>query len=405
VSGRPLIILLASLLLIGVPLRAQDVSQHAQEAVKTIQELRKIPLEKTTDPPAQVPGLLRKLNLELRDLIIAVLNDPHRDSLAEPDMVYDALKAAGWGDIYRSRWDAYGEISNIDFEWVTGHDLPLLVVDTELWMPCGSDPYSMLSVFQERGRNWELILSTEADYITAAEHPDEAMQYVVSPQDQSGKWFLGVATVFPTCRTGPDEIRFKVLRPGPSSEKPLVLVDRRVTRSDRFSEPFSITVDEDKFSVTLGKERMLDGESGISIFRFDVQGDRVLRVPPFALRPEDFLDEWVRSEWADVAPWTDKAKQADLEEWHGKLKALAYDSTEIEFVQSCAVGGQDESSWQIGLWIDQKQNHKTPDERLYFAISQKMGAYIVEGISKTRPEGCPGNTRPSILPEAKLPFW
>src|SRR5580704_8529707 len=136
-----LIFLLSS----GVQLPAQDASRHAQACVKVIQELRSIPLPKANfvpvAPPARVPGLLRLLNQELRDLIVAVLNDPNRDSLAEPDTVYGELKAAGWGDIYRSRWSAYGEISNIDFEWKTDHNPPLLVVDTELWVPCGSDSY------------------------------------------------------------------------------------------------------------------------------------------------------------------------------------------------------------------------------------------------------------------------
>jgi hypothetical protein len=231
------------------------------------------------------------------------------------------------------------------------------------------------------------------------------MQYLVSPPDQNGKWFLSVASVFPNCRNDTREVRYKVLRPGPSPETPVVLINRSEPINDKFDTPFDITTDEDKFSITLGKERRLDGESGISIFRFDVRDDQASRLPPFALRPEDFLDEWVRADWVEVAPLTNKAKGADLEEWHSKLKALAYDSTEIEFVQPCPKRGQDESTWQLGLWIDQRQNRNTPDERIYIEINQRMGAYFVDGIDKIRPPGCPGNTRPSILPEPKLPSW
>jgi hypothetical protein len=393
----------------GVQLQAQDVSEHALEAVKIIHELRTIPLPNfdlgPSGPPARVPGLLRQLNRELRDLISAILNDPRRDSLAQVDMVYNELKAAGWGDIYRSRWNAYGEISNIDFNWVTAHDPALLVVDTELWVPCGSDPYSTLYVFQKNGRNWELTLTTDADYLPVGEHPDEGMQYVVSSQNQNGKWFLGVASVFPDCRNGTKEVRFKVLRPGASPKDPVVLVDRREPMNDNFDAPFHISADEDMFSITLGKERKLDGELGISISRFDVQDDHASRVPPFALNPEDFLDEWVRANWLEVAPWTNKAKVADLEAWHARLKALAYDSTEMEFVQPCPKQRGDENTWLLGLLIDRQQNQNTPDERLYIAITQKMGTYFMDGIEKTRPAGCPGNTRPSILPEARLPSW
>lgn len=85
----------------GVQVSAQDASKHAREAVKTIKELRTIPLPNfelgPLGPPARVPGLLRQLNQELRDLIVAVLNDPHRDTLADVDMVYDELRSAGGG--------------------------------------------------------------------------------------------------------------------------------------------------------------------------------------------------------------------------------------------------------------------------------------------------------------------
>jgi hypothetical protein len=401
----PLMLLLCS----GVELRAQDVSQHARETVKVIRELRTIPLPnfefRPSGPPARVPGLLRQLNQQLRDLIIAVFNDQHRDSLADADMVYNELKAAGWGDIYRSRWNAYGEISNIDFQWETDHDPPLLVVDTELWVPCGSDSYSTIYVFQKKGRSWELVLATDADYLAEGEHPDGGMQYVVSSQDQNGNWYLGVASVFPNCRNDTREVRFKVLRPGPSPEDPVVLVDRSEPVNDKFDAPFDIAGKKDNFSIMLGKERRLDGELGISISSFDVRDDHASRVPPFALKPEDFLDEWVRADWVEVAPWTNKAKGADLEAWHARLKALAYDSTEMEFVQPCPAQRQDESTWLLGLWLDQKQNRNTPDERLYIGISKQMGAYFVDGIQKTRPAGCPGNTRPSMLPELKLPPW
>lgn len=405
----------AALVLFVAPrLWAQDVSPHAREAVRTVQELRTIPLPNfelgPSPPPARVPGLLRSLNQELKDLIIEVLNDPHRDSLAEATTVYDELKRAGWGDIYRSRWNAYGEISNIDFDWVTDHSPPLLVVDTELWEPCGSDPYSTLYVFQQRGRNWDLILTTEADYLpTVGNEPDAGMQYEVSPRDQNGKWFLGVASVFPDCRTnGLDdkrEVRFKIVRAGATPENPTVLLDRRVQIFNKFNTPFEINSDEDKFAVTVGKERRLDGGLGVSIFRFDVWQNQVSRIAPFALRPEDFFDEWVRTDWSEVAPWANAANRADLEAWHAKLGALAFDSTEIEFVQPCPKRGE-EGSWVLGLWIDQQLNRNTPDERLYISIGQKTGAYLVNGIGKARPPGCPGNTQPAeILPETDLPMW
>jgi hypothetical protein len=392
-------------------MHAQEVSPHARDAVRIIGELRTMPLsdiagEEKNGPPARVPNLLQQLNRELRELITAVLNDPHRVSLAQEEMVTSELKRAGWDEIPRIRWNAYGEISDIDFEWRTDHDPPLLVVDTELWVPCGSpDADSTLYVFQKKEREWELVLTADADFDLAGNRSDDAMRYVLSSPDQNGKWILGVANTPPNCPSDPKEVRFRILRPGSSPENPTVLLDRREPFSPRFDAPFGIAVDADKFSLTLGKKRKLDGELGISIFRFDVQGDQVTRVPPLALKPEDFLDEWVKHGWSEVAPWSSASKETELEEWHSKLSVLAPDSTKIEFVQPCPKRGKDEGTWLIGLWIDQKQNRKATDERLYIAISKRIGAFYLDGIEKTRPEGCPGNTRPVMLPEAKLPFW
>ena len=273
-------------LLSGVSLQAQEISQHAREAVRIIRELHTIPIPNfetsSGDPPARVPNLLRDLNLELSDLIITVLNDPHRDTLAEERMVFDELKKAGWGEIFRSRWSAYGEISNITFDWLTAYDPPLLVATTELWVPCGSsDPDASIYVFKKKEKKWELILATDADYDSAGNRSDDAMRYVLSPPDSNGKWFLGIANTLSNCRNDPDEARFRILRPGPSIKNPTILMDRREPIIDKFDAPFNLTVDEDKFSMTLGKERKLDGELGVSISRFDVRGDQVTRVPPW----------------------------------------------------------------------------------------------------------------------------
>jgi hypothetical protein len=408
-SFRSLVALVA-VLLPGFSLQAQEISQHAREAARTIRELRTIPIPTFEggggDPPARVPNLLRQLNLELRDLIITVLNDPHRDTLADEKMVFDELKKAGWGDISRSRWSAYGEISNITFDWLTDHDPSLLIAITELWVPCGSsDPDASIYVFEKKGKNWDLILATDADYDSAGHRSDDAMRYVLSPPDQHGKWFLGIANTMSNCRSDPDEVRFRILRPGPSIENPTILMDRREPIINRFDAPFNVSADEDKFSMTLGKERRLDGQLGISISRFDVQGNQITRVPPLALSPEDFLDEWVRLDWGEVAPWSSESRRIDLKAWHLRLNGLVRDSTEFEFVQPCPKQGRDESTWLIGLWIDQQQNRNTPDGRLYISISERMGAFFIDGIERTRRPGCPGNTRPPILPEPELPLW
>jgi hypothetical protein len=109
--------------------------------VQTIRERRAIGLPNfdagQNGPPAKVPGLLRKLNGQLRTLITDALNDRGRAGIASEREIIAALQAAGWKEVPRYKWNAYGEISQIRFDMRAGYDPGILVVSTQLWVPCG----------------------------------------------------------------------------------------------------------------------------------------------------------------------------------------------------------------------------------------------------------------------------
>jgi hypothetical protein len=123
---------------------------------------------------------------------------------------------------------------------------------------------------------------------------------------------------------------------------------------------------------------------------------------PVALTPENFLDEWVQLDWSEAAHWSRQA--SDLQDWHSTLNALAYDSTEIEFVQPCREPGSADKVWLAGLWIDQKLNPTSKNERVYIVVSETAHAFFVDSVSTTRPSGCPGKARP-LLTSWELPEW
>src|SRR4051812_42735121 len=95
---------------------AQQVSPSALQAVQTIRELRAIgiPEDEQNNPPAKVPGLLRKLNTQLLALITETITDKKRlGIIVHPEEIYAQLRAAGWNELPESKWDAYGEIKEI----------------------------------------------------------------------------------------------------------------------------------------------------------------------------------------------------------------------------------------------------------------------------------------------------
>jgi len=348
--------------------------------------------------------LLRQLNHQLRALITDTLNDRSRLAFPSQEEIIAELQAAGWDEIPSQKWNAYGEISQIHFEGGPESDPGTLVVVTQLWIPCGTDPDSAIYVFQGSAREWKLVLAADADFDPVGDDQESGLQYRFSPPDPHGNWFLAIAHTPPACGPAPASLRYKILRPGPSPDQPQVVLDRREPVDPKFHPPFRLQVDEDWFALTRGKERKLDGEPGVSIERYQISGDQISRLQPLALKPEDFLDEWVSLGWDEAARWSTQSADADLQKWHSRINALANDSTEIEFVQPCPAPPSAYKVWLVGLWIDQKLNPTAEDERLYIVVSDRKRAFFVDSVQTSRPPGCPGKTR-HFETSRTLPDW
>lgn len=398
-----------TIVLACIQVEAKSVSPRAQEAVRTIRELRAIGLPNfdagQNGPPARVPALLRELNGQLRTLITNTLNDRSRSGVASEREIIAELQAAGWKEIPSYKWNAYGEISQIRFDMRTGYDPGILVVSTQLWVPCGStDPDTAIYIFEGRARDWKLILATDADFDTTGKGEESGMQYQLSPPDANGSWYLAIAQAPPACGPTPEpaNLRYKILRRSRSPDEPRILLDRREPLNEKFKPPFRLEVEDDWFAVTKGKERKLDGEPGVSIARYQIIGDEMTRMQPLALTAEDFLDEWVQLDWSEAVH--SSSQSSDLPKWHSILNALAYDSTEIEFVQPCREQREADKVWLAGLWIDQELNPNSENERLYIVVSERHHAFFVDSVNTTRPPGCPGKARP-ILTNWELPKW
>ena len=400
---------LATIVLACIQVAGQTISQQAQETSQTIQELRTIGLPDfeagQSGPPARVPGLLRILNKQLRTLISNTLNDRSRPGVASEREVVAELQEAGWKEIPSYEWNAYGEISQIRFDFRTGYSPGVLVVTTQLWVPCGStDPDTAIYVFQGRARDWKLVLATDADFDPNGEREESGIQYELSPPDANGEWYLAVTQAPPACgpTPAPASLRYEILRPGRTPDEPLILLDRREPLNEKFQPPFRLEVQDDWFAVTKGKERKLDGEPGVSIARYQVIGNGMTRMQPPALAPDDFLDEWVQLSWSEAAHLS--SQSPDLSRWHSTLSALANDSTEIEFVQPCPEHGTADKIWLAGLWIDRKLNPSSENERLYIVVSERHHSMFVDSVNAIRPDGCPGKARP-VSTSWELPKW
>jgi hypothetical protein len=410
---RPISVFLTIVVLTGSHnSRAEQVSPHAQKAVAAIRQLRAIPIPDSLDsgegPPARVPSLLRQLNQELKALIIEdVNNSTKQHSVADEEEILEQLRAAGWEEIPSHKWNSYGEIRRIKFDWKLGYEPGVLVVSTQLWIPCGNtDPDSALYVFQGIGRKWQLVLSADSDFDPAGEDDATGMQYQLSPPDPHGRWFVALAHLPPSCRRERTALRFEVLRPGVNPDKPDVILAQRETINSGFNPAFRVDLETDWFAITEGKTRRLDAEPGVFILRYQVEDNKIQRIAPLALDPEDFLDQWTQMSWDDAKKWTKGQSGSELQEWHAKLSGLEADSVEFDSVHLCHINKNGDEYWLVQLSIDQKQNPSMKDERLFVEIAKRNGAFYVDAVRNNSPSGCEGKKTPHTpLTDLSLPLW
>jgi len=404
-------ILVASILLLtSANLNAQSVSPAARKAVQVIQKLRSIDVPTSRDldagPPSKVPYLLRQLNQELKALIIENLNDQTQHTLPNEEEVLDRLRAAGWQELPSNKWTAYGEIRNIKFDLNADYNPPVLIVSTQLWLPCGStDPDSAIYVFRGMSRQWELVLSTDSDFDPVGGGDEGGLQYKISPRDSRGRWFLAVAQLPPSCGGAANVLRYKILRPGTNADNPTVLVAQREVINAGFDPPFRLEVQDDWFAVTEGKQRALGGGVGVRILRYAVDTNKIRRIAPLAVYPEDFLDEWAQLSWDDARQWVIGSSEGSLKKWHAKLNNIAKDSSEIELIRRCSGNGDSEGTWLIDLAVDNRSDHSMEDKHLYVQVAKKNNAFFVNNIQENLPAGCSGKTLPALRDRRELPTW
>jgi len=405
---RKFVISLAACLCLSIQLRAQQASALARETVETIRDLRAVGIPEHSDmngPPAQVPALLRTLNRQLRTLIIDTLNDSTRHGVVSEGEIFAQLRAAGWQELPDQRWNAYGEILAIRFDYQLGEDPGILIVTTRLWIPCGADPDASIYVFQGHARRWQLLAAVDADYAAVGDDPG-GLQYLLLPQDSSGNWYLAVANSPPSCRYElPPSVRYRLISQGASPDKLAVLLDERESLNPRFSPPFRLRAEFDWFSVTRGKIRKLDGEPSVAIARYSLTAGKLSRTSPIALTPEDFLEEWTQLGWDVAAQWSDAPASSDVQTWHEKLNRLAEDSTEFKAVYSCEPLNGADATWLLLLWVDRQLNPSTAEERFFVLVSKRLGAFYVDDMRSSRIPGCSSHPLPRSMDDLTLPGW
>jgi hypothetical protein len=392
-------------------LPAQTDKIHA-----VVEQLRAIDTRSKGNPSGDVPPAAQKLlpqfKAGLREIIGRTLND-HSSSSPEilHDLILADLKKAGIEALnqvqregyYTADGDDFGYLYDVTVRQPARHP-DLMAVLTNLTIPCGSD--ASLNLYRRTGATWQLILVAESNGYKDVAGAQGSFQFSISPPDDEGNWFLVTADVNPWCSSNWQQLRYKVLRPGEDANHSVVLLDEHTTVYLGTDQPYRLTVNPHGFEIRNVASQGLDASilTRVHVQKYEVSGNRVTRVPPLALAPEDFLDEWVEMKWENASTWVSSTDAAKLQYWHGRLSRDGREKidTEFDFVQPCKAV-EKTAKWQIGLLLEGTGEHDLPGdlpEELFLTITKRDGAFYMESVARERPPGCPGNALPRGAREA-----
>ncbi len=190
------------------------------------------------------------------------------------------------------------------------------------------------------------------------------------------------------------------MRPGPSADKSEVLLSEEKGIYLGVDDVYRLSVFTNGFRISQVAAQDLDVGilTRIHVQNYSVIGDRVTRIPPIAVAPQDFLDEWIDLPWQEAARWSSAENLPELQDWHSRLQRTKerWYYSELHFVQLCEKTSR-ETKWQIGLSIDSLESKKKPadlPDEVFFTIVGKGDDFILQFASANRPSGCPGKASP-----------
>ena len=407
--------------------KSAETTITAADVARTVKALKKIKTDsgETTVPPAARP-LLTTLKHQLRDLIAKTLNSGVNQSecltaLPEFKAIHSELRKQGitpvkpektiGGEKHAESRYTYGDF-NVGFGIFVSHP-DLKIATTTLGVCCGTD--TSLYLFKRNGQQWDLIAAQEANDYKEVSGAQGSFQYHVSKPSGTGQFFVVTKNVSPWCTSNWQRIRYSVFRVGPSPYQPEILLQQEDTVFIGNEKDGSITLLPAGFKIVLdggqsadrgiftnendgaGFKIEFDGGQSLDtdvlirkhIAVYQVKGDKVLRVPPFAFEPEGFLDEWFSLPWEEASKWIEpSASLDDVHEWHRRLHAerSGPDSRFFtSFVYDPPACQETKGQWQIGIeFSPDTEGGSLPDgmpKEAYFTVVLKDGAYFLKSIS------------------------
>lgn len=293
-----------------------------------------------TNVSTDAQNAIAKMKSRLNDLFIAYMACASPE--IEPDQVERGLSSIAHAFTLESR--SYGanelpkEANNYGFQLDFDAKRPsanpeIIGISASFQIECGWD--SMLDVFVRDGISWKQVIQwTSKPYKTVA-GAFWSFDYVISPPDRNGRWFVVAKSVDPWCSSTWSDIQYSVLRPSPGSLKPKVLLSRSEFMWWGNDDYGSLSAQADKFDLRFHSNSIDGGvHDRVFVWDFSVMDDEIRRIPPVAVTPRDFVDEWIVSPWKSAYEWSVLGRSNELAKVHRQIRKDQLE--EFDSVHKCA---------------------------------------------------------------------
>jgi len=227
------------------------------------------------------------------------------------------------------------------------HDLPefgvertddarhLLAIVARQRIQCGHD--TLLWVYEADAGGWRERLRWQAPPYDKVSGALEAFDYRISPPDASGAWYVLVKDIMPWCSSTWSTIRYAALRPGATPSTPRIVFHAHDSMWWGNDDIGTLAAAAGDFEVRFHAASIEPAvHNRVYIRHFAIDGGQVRRVPPVALTPRDFVDEWIVSKWTDAAQWSAPEQRAPLAAWHVRLHGNGAPYYEFFAARKCA---------------------------------------------------------------------
>ncbi len=227
---------------------------------------------------------------------------------------------------------------------------------------CGSD--DSLYLLRPNGLSWERAIASERDPTDGrGDRPVSDLRF--SAPDAQGRRLVLISRDAARCASGFSAMWHQVFRVGAVT----TLVGEIEHMQFGFElrtrlDPRELWLDYIDSSISPARH------SRLNIRHYAVNETGLVRLPPFALHPADFLEEFLRTNWSEASQFA----ASELRDAHRQLYGTYGD---FEFVLSCSGGRV-----QYGI--------RTPEEALWWFLVAPAGRrdYRIMEVSRNRNPAC-----------------